>query len=290
MLSCIWYIPHNIPTWERSLIGSMAAALKSRAEIIIYAAGGVNDIKFNNAFSWQALTSLERLKHILFSGKRLWHLWGDAPSWWPLIKLHARTVQTLNFNFNNNKNFKWQGCPSRLFPDTKNLNGEFILIPSFEEAKAANNIINHAAASQSINPAVYASPESMSKFKILSNLNIKLDGKFIEVINNNNFNLKSGVFVADSFNISDALRAAAMSMQGLAVAAAQSDYLDKLLGRDGYFVLDCNDEDAQREVILKALSEQGRRMAAAARHFIKENYSADKCADSFIELYKNILK
>ena len=131
MLSCIWYIQHDIPAWERSLIGNMAAALKSRADVVIYAAGGVNNIKFNNAFSWQALTSLERLKHILFSGKKLWHLWGDAPSWWPLVKLHARTVHTLN----NNKNFKWQGCPSRLFPDTKNLNGEFILIPSFEELK-----------------------------------------------------------------------------------------------------------------------------------------------------------
>ena len=132
----------------------------------------------------------------------------------------------------------------------------------------------------------------MSKFKILNNLNIKLDGKFIEVIINDNFdfNLKSGVFIADSLNIYDALKAAALSMQGLAVAAAQSEYLDKLLGRDGYFMLQPDDDNAQREVILKALSEQGRRTAVSARHFIKENYSADKCADSFMELYKNILK
>ena len=285
MLSCIWYISKNISAWERALIGNMASALKSRAEIIIYADGGVNNIKYENAYSWQALTSLERAKNILFSGKRLWHLWGDAPAWWPLVKLHARTAHTLNFNFNfNNKNFKWQGCPSRLFPDDRASSGEFILIPNFDFK--LNNNVNQAEA-----PAVYASDKIAKDF----DLNIKLDGNLIKVININNLDFnsqaKSGVFIADSLNIYDALKAAVLTMQGLAVVSLKSEYLDKLLGSDGYFKLDLEDgKDARREIILKALSEQGRRVSASARHFIKSNYSSERCADSFLELYKNILK
>ena len=283
MLSCIWYISKNISAWERALIGNMASALKSRAEIIIYADGGVNNIKYENAYSWQALTSLERAKNILFSGKRLWHLWGNAPKWWPLVKLHARTAHTLNLNFNFNKNFKWQGCPSRLFPDDKASSGEFILIPNFDFK--LNNNLNHAEA-----PAVYASDKNAEDF----DLNIKLDGNLIKVININNLDFnsqaKSGVFIADNLNIYDALKAAVLTMQGLAVVSSKSEYLDKLLGSDGYLKIDDEGKDARREIILKALTEQGRRVSASARHFIKSNYSPERCADSFIALYRNILK
>lgn len=279
----------------------MASALKSRAEIIIYVDGGINDIKAENTFSWNALTSLERAGKILFSGKNIWHLWGEAPSWWGLVRLHARTVHTLSFN-NKNKNSEWRGQPSRLFPD-KALNGENILIPSFEirVSNHENNNLNNLNLK-----AVYAgfdnAPEALKP--VLDDLNIKLDGELIPVINTdgadfnlNNSQAKSGVFIANSLSIYDALKAAMLTMQGLAVVAQKSEYLDLLLGSDGYFKIDKDiiknnkiSEDTWREAVFNALSEQGRRMAVSARHFIKKNYSAEECADSFLELYRRVVK
>lgn len=271
----------------------MASALKSksRADVIIYSDGGISDIKTDNAFSWNALTSLERLGKILFSGKNIWHLWGDAPSWWGLVRLHARTVHTLSLNNFNNKNFKWQGHPSKLFPD-KALNGEAVLIPSFETKVSNNDDNNNSDA-----PAVYAglknSHESLSP--VLDDLNIKIDGRFVPVIDTGDadFNLnssqaKSGVFISSPSNIFDALKAAVLTMQGLTVVSQKSEYLDALLGADGYFINNDLKENAWRDIIFKALSEQGRRAAVSARHFIKNHFSAEKCADSFLELYKKV--
>ena len=79
-----------------------------------------------------------------------------------------------------------------------------------------------------------------------------------------------------------------MTMRGMVAVGAPSPFLDAMLGNDGYFHVQGDNEESRSRAAKLANSEEGRRMAASARHHIKTQYSADRCADSLIALYRKI--
>ncbi|MBQ9564093.1 MAG: hypothetical protein IJU98_00765 [Synergistaceae bacterium] len=87
----------------------------------------------------------------------------------------------------------------------------------------------------------------------------------------------------------DAVRAAALTLRGMTVAGLPSPYLDALLGTDGYIRVREDTEEAWEEAVRLAGSEEGRKLAASARHAIKGQCSVDRCADSLIVLYRKVL-
>ncbi|MBR1671509.1 MAG: hypothetical protein IJ702_01140 [Fretibacterium sp.] len=101
-------------------------------------------------------------------------------------------------------------------------------------------------------------------------------------------NAQSGLHVAGPRPL-DALHAASLTMRGLVVAALSSPSLDALLGPEGYFRVPRDTEEDWRRALEITASEPGRRLAAAARHHIKDHCSADQCADSLIALYREVM-
>ena len=95
MVPCIWYASKIAHPWERAMIGNMGAALRARGVgLFIYTDGGTMDFCLDGVLSWRALTLLERMRLILSSTGALWHLWGEAPRWWGLVRVRSRTVHT----------------------------------------------------------------------------------------------------------------------------------------------------------------------------------------------------
>ena len=232
MIPCVWYVSRKVSPWEQALIDSMAAALRTRGgDVSLYVDGGTAEL--GEACSWRSLTGLERAGRIL-EGGALWHLWGDAPSWWWLIRLRFRTVHT---SFEEKP--VWRGYPSRLFPEPAR-EGEAVLIPTFATRGAGDNA-------------------------------------------------QSGLHVAGAGAL-DALRASFLTMRGLVVAALPSPNLDALLGPEGYFQVTEDSEEAWRRALEVVVSEEGRRLAASARHYLKEHCSTDQCADSLIALYRRTME
>ena len=76
-------------------------------------------------------------------------------------------------------------------------------------------------------------------------------------------------------------------MRGLAVASPKSGYIEEILGPDGYFMFESDDD--LPEVIRLGLGERGRRKAISARHYLKSRRSHDRCTESLITLYRKVI-
>ena len=100
-------------------------------------------------------------------------------------------------------------------------------------------------------------------------------------------NARSGSYQAGS-GADPALQAAAMTMRGMVAVGTPSKFLNAMLGEDGYFHVQGDNDESRSRAAKLADSEEGRRMAASARHHIKTRFSTDKCADSLIALYRRI--
>ena len=126
-ITCVWYVSRAVPPFERAIIANMASAFQARGgELSLYVDGGMDGVETDGACSWSALTGLERFGKVLFSGGALWHLWGEPPAWWPLVRMRSRTAHTLG----DAAGAEWRGYPSLLFP-ARAREGEAILIPAF---------------------------------------------------------------------------------------------------------------------------------------------------------------
>ena len=97
----------------------------------------------------------------------------------------------------------------------------------------------------------------------------------------------SGLYIADEATPREAMRAGILTMRGLAIASPKSGWLDEILGPDGYFLIQ-DDEDLPR-IIRQGLADRGRHMAMAARHFLKSRRSHERCTDSLITLYRRVI-
>ena len=282
MVPCIWYASKIAHPWERAMIGNMGAALRARGVgLSIYTDGGTMDFCLDGVLSWRALTLLERMRLILSSTGALWHLWGEAPRWWGFVRMRSRTVHT-----SWRPNPVWRGHPSRIFTEQAD-DGETVIKPTFESR------LVHSEGAVDVPPdgsrAVYVKLESAS-----APLRKAVAALSCPVVDLGTGRVgasaaKSGCFVSGD-GPSEALHAAAMTMQGLAVVGPDTPYLHSLLGDEGYFSVGEDGEDAWKDAINQALSEKGRALAISARHAIKTRYSASDCADSLEAMYRSVLE
>ena len=294
MIPCVWYVSRTVRPWERTLIGDMAFALRARgASLTLYADGGATDMELDGVQSWPALTALERAGRVLLSGRALWHLWGRAPSWWGLVRLRFRTIHT-----SLEEEPLWKGHPSRLLREQA-LEGESLLVPAFESHVSRSQRSQPEDENSEV-PAVYLGPGGVTP-ALKNALRGIGDIPIIDLsaTHVSPTSARSGILIAGA-GPSEALRSAVLTMQGLAVAALKmpkkgsarpgSDSLEALLGPEGYFPVPEDTEAAWGEALEAALSERGRQRAIAARHHVKEHYSADRCADSLIAAYSEALE
>ena len=276
MIPCIWYVSSATRPWERLLIGNMASALRGRGvSLSLYVDGGTTGINVTGIHSWRALTGFERMKRVLLSRRALWHLWGEAPFWWGLVRLRFRTVHT---SFDAAPS--WLGHPSRIFPEPSR-NGESIILPTFDSRVSQME--------EEQGQAVYMDPAAASPALrwVLDDLGAPVID--LREVRFNSVPARSGVVIPGGPEPSDALLATVMTMHGLTVAALDSPYLQALLGPDGYFVAE-DTADVWRDTLIEALSDRGRALGASARHFVNTRCSASACADSIVSLYTRVLE
>jgi len=229
--------------------------------------------------SWDSLTFFERMKAVLFRGK-LWHLWGDAPVWWGLVRLRARTVHT-----SLGTEPHWRGHPTRLFKEQAG-DGENRILPTFE-SKGAWTDFSHSLPGGERDEAVLIPSwnEDAGTCQEISEAWTSLlaetaDGRF----------KRSHVLVVDG-TPSSALQAAFMTMRGVPVVARDAPLIREVLGPGGYIAAppagDAGKKAEWKRALEIAASDAGRSISATARRFLKENYGATAAAESLESLYES---
>lgn len=257
MHTCNWYISKSVSDVLAQVIYHMADALRTHSKDI--------ELKVINAND-KSISEFEKSKSF-FSKKDIWHLFGKAPLWWKFVRIHSRTVHTL---LDGNKCGKWAGYPSRFFTEGA-LNGEAVIFPVFDPLSSQ---------SEEVSKAVFVRSERKLPEGDYNVMNISEKILRPEAL--------SGIYIADDISPREAMRAGILTMRGLSIASKKSGYLDEILGPDGYFLIQNEDEDLP-DIIQKGLTERGRHMAMAARHFLKSRRSHERCTDSLIMLYRKVM-
>lgn len=269
--NCIWYVSDFKQPWEADVIGNLAEALRNRgASLRVYAKGGTARLDTGEVMSWNSLTFFERMKIVLFCGK-LWHLWGDAPGWWGLVRLRARTAHT-----SLSAKPLWRGHPTRLFKE-QTRDGENRILPTFEP-KAYSRLDDEPGDTALILTWDEASDTRKEILESWASLSETGDERF-----------KRGKILVVDATPSNALQAAFMTMQGTPVVAQDSPLIREVLGPGGYIAAPATDDRSEwKKALETAASDAGRSISAAARHFLKENYAAPAAAASLESLYESV--
>ena len=257
MHTCGWYISDSVSDVLAQVINDMANALRSHSRDI--------DLKVISAKD-KSISGIERAKNI-FTKKEIWHLFGSAPSWWRIVRLHSRTVHTLL------ESSEWAGYPSRFFTEGA-LNGEAVVFPVFDSLISQSGEVDKAVFIRSKKRKL---PEGDYKVMDISEKILRPEAL-------------SGLYIADEAAPREAMRAGILTMRGLSVASPKSGWLDEILGPDGYFLIEDEDNDENlTRIIRQGLGERGRLMAMSARHFLKSRRSHERCTDSLITLYRKVI-
>jgi len=271
-LSCVWYVSGFRQPWEADVISNLAEALKnSGIPLQIYTKGGTANLRYEKIVSWDSLTFFERVRAVLFRGK-LWHLWGDAPAWWGLVRLRARTVHT-----SLEVKPYWRGLPTRLFKEQAS-DGENRILPAFE-FKTTWADISHSLPDDKQNEA-----ELILDWNEGADTRKEITETWASLLTED-AERHSKVFATDGTS-SGALHAAFMTMRGVPVVARNTPLIREILGTDGYIAAPAADSAGWKKALETAASDAGRAVSASARRFLKENYGAAAAAESLKNLYE----
>lgn len=254
MHTCSWYISDSVSDVLAQVIKDMANALRSHSRDI--------DLQVISAKDFRYKAGYERIRNI-FARKEIWHLFGKAPFWWRIVRLHSRTVHT------RLEGDDWSGWPSRFFTEGAKT-GESVIFPVFD-------------------PLSYSASEGKKAVFVRNGRQVPAGDYDVLDISQEILcpEALSGVYFANEPTPREAMRAGILTMRGLAVASPKSGYLDEILGPDGYFVVS-SDDDIPR-IIRQGLADRGRHIAMSARHFLKSRRSHERCTDSIITLYRKVI-
>jgi hypothetical protein len=294
-MDCVWFVSGFRRPWEAAVIGNLAAALGTKNFLpgppLVYVDGGTAYLHADGVLSWNSLTFFERAKIVLFKGK-VWHLWGNAPSWWGWVRLRARTVHT-----SLDAHPKWKGHPTRLFAEQAR-DGESLIVPTFEVKAAWAE--GHEEDSPDFSLLLAVSPDEALKGVLAES---KITPIFLSV-SETEASLKRAKALLVDDSPSNVLLAAYLTMRGVPVVASRDAPLPRaVLGPGGYIVPkaasrnpapgDALSENGMnpmnwKEALEEALSDAGRSASASARRFLKANYSLTGAVESLERLYRTV--
>ncbi len=274
--------------WEIAVAGTLARALIRDGEHLqVFTGGGTESLGIAGTLSWHSLTAVER--SLIVGGKgRLWHLWGEPPSWWKLIRLRARTVHT-RFDAST----AWRGHPTVLSA-TACSSGETYIPPAFEMK------VNWSPEEEEEVPG-----DARAPLFLIAGGDENDDGKFGEIAAEMSSELRNlddvpdegGKLLASGNCIlllprpvpSFALLAAYSALMGIPSVAARSALMDEVLGKEGYVHLPSSGSPQEiRDALRQVLGEGGRSASAFARRNVTDSFPPEKGAKKLKKLYASL--
>ena len=254
MHTCTWYISSSVSDVLAQVIKDMAAALRSHSRNI--------DIDVISAKGESHKAAFERVSNI-FRKREVWHLFGRAPIWWRIVRLHSRTVHSLL------ESSDWAGWPARFFTEGAK-SGEAVIFPVFDPLSSYTEDGKKAVFIRDGRKV----PEGDYEIADITERLLRPEAL-------------SGIYIASDTGPREAMRAGILTMRGVAIASPKSGYLDEILGPDGYFMI--RDDDDLPRIIRQGLGDKGKHLAMSARHFLKSRRSHERCTDSIISLYRKVI-
>ena len=280
---CYWFISDSLRQWETAVVGALAGALlREGYSIRPFAAGGTEVLGIPGLFSWHSLNAMERALIVAAKGK-LWHLWGDPPSWWTCIRLRSRTVHT---RFDAGK--EWKGHPSVLSMSASS--GETSIPPVFE-MKMTWSASGERGAFREEKTPFFLLPKASEEEHALFEESAKAVSSRVEfqngALDEGIRSLSSGdcILLLPRPTLSFALLAGFAALMGVSTVAVASPQMDEILGKEGYVRLSTENSDTVQKALRAALGEGGRSASAFARRHVTESFPSERAAKKLKSLY-----
>lgn len=291
----VWFLSGGLKSWDLLSLSLTAKELvQNGEELTILSQGGIYPGTFGNIISWNSLGVLDKTLWLSCRGS-LWHLWGDVPSWWPLIKARATTVHSLRGSTD------WQGHPVFISANNKSVDRN-ALVPAFEKDLVWGHPgeTNRNPVVIALCPSVMSRPDRMISdilqgdlkmplFKVSSHSGL-IPGSGTSVAEEDILPIickRGGVLVLTGIDQSLAILSGFAAMYGVPTIAPWTPLLDKMLGAEGYISIPA-EKQFQEDVISKAMGDYGKKIVTFARHRLEEFFSPEISGENIRGIYKNL--
>lgn len=248
---------------------------------------------FPDVISWRSQDGWERGLTVALRG-RMWHLWGQPPRWWPLVRARATTVHSFKIG-----DGEWQGHPA-VFAGTGSLSDRNAWLPAFERdlswgrpgedkgdpvalvafpvpmVRPDRGVMDFIHKGVGV-PVVRLSDQTGAMPGAGSTVDESDAVRFLSG--------RSGMLILPGVDLSLSILAGFASLYGIPTVAPWSPLLDDLLGPGGYIQLK---KEPPSDLPSLAMGESGRLAAAAARHRLSEFFSPELSAESLLGVYRTV--
>ncbi len=282
----VWFLSRSLRSWDVMSLGLVARQLSSSGvRLTVMSQSGFFPWGGADVVSWRGMDGFDRAMSVAFRG-RMWHLWGQAPRWWPVIRARATTVHSFKGGDEN-----WQGHPA-VFAGTGMFSERNAWIPAFERDLSwgrpgedkGDPLALVVFPPSSVRPD-RAMLEALQKgigmpLVRLSDQTGSLPGSGGTVEESDAVRLlasRARLLILPGVDLSAAVLAGFAALYGVPTWAPWSPLLDDLLGADGYV------KDRPSTTV-----EIGRTVAAAARHRLSEHFTPELSAESLRSIYRAV--
>ncbi|SMG32523.1 glycosyltransferase [Dethiosulfovibrio salsuginis] len=282
----VWFLSRSLRSWDIMSLGLVARQLSSSGiRLTVISQSGFFPGGFADVISWRGLDGFDRAMSVAFRG-RLWHLWGQAPKWWPVVRARATTVHSFK-----GSDEEWQGHPA-IFAGTGLFSERNAWTPAFERDLSWGKPGEDKG--DPIAMVVFPSSSVRPDRSILESLQRGIGMPLVRlsdqtgalpvpggtVDESDAVRLLAGrarLLVLPGVDLSSAILAGFASLYGVPTLAPWSPLLDDLLGVNGYLT----DKTSLS-------GENGRIAAAAARHRLSEHFTSENSAESLQSIYRTV--
>ncbi len=293
-LNVVWYASSGLRPWEKKVLLDLAEALAPAvASLKVYAADAQGWEGAFSVLSWKNRDLLS-LGRTLFTEGRLWHFWGQAPSWARALALRAGVVHTQWRDFG-----PWRGSMSTMLPVSPE-GGAARLSPLFRSRSLW-------LSEEGTSPSAGGEPLAILALPMGRSLPDWSDGLHLtpvplgsdargerrgllerEILSR--WRERGGALLLPWVTADLAWLAVHGALLGVPTLARRSSFLDECLGSEGYVAVRGSDDVGWRSALEASGDPDGPPAAAAARRWVEGRFSGPTAVDRLLALYGQIVE
>lgn len=289
-----WFLSKSLRSWDVMSLSLTARQLGARGvRLTVISQTGFFPGGFPDVISWRSLDGWERGLTVAMRG-RMWHLWGQPPGWWPLVRSRAATVHSFR-----DKDGEWKGHPA-VFAGTGTLFDGNAWLPAFDRELSWGSPGDEKGdpVALVVFPVPMVRPDRDIMDLIRQGLGVPAvrlsdqtgalpgaGGTLDESDVVRFLSGHSGILILPAVDFSLGLLAGFASLYGIPTVAPWSPMLDDLLGHGGYI---SPKKGHESDLASEAMGEPGRLAAAGARHRLTESFTPELSAQSLLSVYRTV--